>query len=35
MRLDVCVTLDEDQLAYILAAFEHLAESIKTGKVEL
>ena len=35
LRLDVHVTLDEDQLAYILGAFEHLADSIKQGKVEL
>ena len=35
VRLDVRVTLDEDQFAHMLAAFEHLAMSIREGKVEL
>ena len=35
LRLDVHVTLDEDQLGYLLDAFDRLGESIKQGKVEL
>ena len=35
VRLDVHVTLDEDQLAQLLCAFEHLAESIDAGAVRL
>ena len=35
VRLDVHVTLDEDQLKQLLCAFEHLAESINAGVVKL
>ena len=35
VRLDVHVTLDEEQLAHLLCAFEHLADSIKAGVVKL
>ena len=35
VRLDVHVTLDEDQLKQLLCAFEHLAVSIDAGAVRL
>ena len=35
VRLDVHVTLDEDQLKQLLCAFQHLAESINAGVVRL
>ena len=35
VRLDVHMTLDEDQLKQLLCAYEHLAELIKAGVVKL
>ena len=35
VRVEMHVTLDEDQLAQLLCAFEHLAVLIKAGVVKL
>ena len=35
LRLDVHVTLSEEQLSRLLIAFDRLADSIQAGKVEL